>query len=139
MTITNPSKYPMKVTIMHDIHPMSPKYPVGIKEVKMVAILDEPITLSKCQSIAQSITNYYGVSPSSFSIHLCDNDWWQENVSKVLIEQGECARTPEYPTKKAYYNVKKNCLQIWENDMPIYENDNGIICRDADALADCLM
>lgn len=45
----------------------------------------------------------------------------------------------EMGNKKGKYWRDKNRLLIYENGMPIYMNDNGTICRDADALADCLM
>ena len=47
--------------------------------------------------------------------------------------------------KKFIYNKAKNRLTIWEakngekDMMPVYENWDGQICRDRDALADCLL
>jgi hypothetical protein len=43
------------------------------------------------------------------------------------------------PEIHARYHVKENMLRIWQNDLPIYENRNGVICKDRDALADCLL
>ena len=40
--------------------------------------------------------------------------------------------------KKVKYWKDRNRLLISKDGFPIYENNNGIICRDQEALADCL-
>lgn len=41
--------------------------------------------------------------------------------------------------KEITYNKEKNVLTVWQDDIPIYQNCNGVICRDAVALADCIL
>lgn len=67
-------------------------------------------------------------------------DWSSVTVEDVAyIFSGDIPGPRIRLKKEAIYNPKANCLRIWENDTPIYENNNGTICRDRDALADCLL
>jgi hypothetical protein len=65
-----------------------------------------------------------------------------KSIITNLGESGHSIRKLEIHmdgTKKAIYNADKNRLLIWEDGLPIYENNNGVICRDAAALADSLI
>jgi hypothetical protein len=87
----------------------------GQKPLALLASLDEPFTLARCQQIfAQA--------------QLLDT----RNITRISIEDPD--RNREYK-----YSATHNRLTIWQNDVPIYENWDGNITRDCSTLEDCLM
>lgn len=59
--------------------------------------------------------------------------------SKIVVSDYEHEDGRTLRDKSYHYNKKTNCLTIWDKGLPVYENCNGQICKDRDALADCLM
>ena len=99
---------------------------------RFVTIIDQTISVKKCKEI---IDNIHKLFPE-FIIDRFEIDLQETSLGKTDEEWEEMFIRN---SKKAYYNVKSNCLQIWQQGYPIYENNNGIICKDTEALADCLM
>ena len=100
----------------------------------------DDITINKCSNIVKNIKSQYDIDINVIEIMMSEFDY------SVVADGGEYLNAlyndcsvPILVDKKAYFWPKINRLQIWENGTPVYENDNGIICRDLDALADCLM
>jgi hypothetical protein len=98
----------------------------------------EQITVAKCKEIVKNVESNFDIKVgkieimmSEYDFNISDEDYLSSLYQDVVIRQ--------IKDKKAIYNAATNCLQIWEGGMPVYENNNGVICRDQDALADCLM
>ncbi|MFH1081501.1 MAG: hypothetical protein V1766_14800 [Pseudomonadota bacterium] len=87
---------------------------------------DEQITLKRCAEILADAERLTG-----------------NTYSRIDIEDDKFADDRTTISRKKYiYSKKHNRLTIWEGKrdlMPIYENYNGVITRDRDALADCLL
>lgn len=98
----------------------------------------ETVTVTKCQQIVGTVQTEFGVEVGEIKIYMTQYDLKSLTPAEyraVLYGDG----TPEQLVNKlAIYKSKENCLQIWEDGLPIYENNNGMICRDREALADCL-
>ena len=101
--------------------------------------LDSPITIIKCREIVRNLESNFGIEIGKIEVHLYDDSKFNELYQQVEDEILSAEDFHEYYKKTAVYNNKTNCLQIWDNGYPIYENNNGTICKDADALADCLL
>ena len=104
---------------------------------KKITTDKELITVAKCKQICERIETQLGITIGNIDIDLTQYDY--RSLSPEDYEWGSDVPIPMVGRpKSATYNRKTNCLQIWEDRMPIYENNNGRICRDANALADCL-
>lgn len=101
--------------------------------------LDSPITIIKCREIVRNLESNFGIEIGKIEVFLYDDSKFNELYQQVEDGILSAEDFHEYYKKTAVYNNKTNCLQIWDNGYPIYENNNGTICKDADALADCLL
>jgi len=88
--------------------------------------MSEPITLNRCIKILAEAERMTG-----------------NNYSKIVVEDESFDDAGETINRKHYvYSVKHNRLTIWAGKRglsPVYENWDGTICKDQDALADCLL
>lgn len=82
---------------------------------------DEPITLRRCAELLSEGERLTGNIYSSITIR------------EYTGEDMECKLLKTYD-----YCKSQNRLRIWADGLPIYENWDGQICKDRDALADCL-
>lgn len=109
------------------------------KQTQSVRTTRGVITVAKCQEIIAKVEAAFGIKVRNIKVMMTDYDYssirTEEDAEYVL--SGDIG-VDTLVDKTATYNVAANCLQIWSGGMPIYENNNGAICRDADALADCL-
>lgn len=100
----------------------------------------ETITLKKCQQIVKTVQDQFGIDIRKIQITMTQWDFAGFTPEDYLgVLYGDYDVPMIGAPKTAYYFPKSNTLRIWENEMPVYENANGVISRDADALADCLM
>lgn len=107
---------------------------------KRIATKKETITLKKCQQIVQTVQHNFGISINKIEIMMTQWDYDGISADDYLgVLCGDRGVPTKGPKKTAYYFPKSHTLQIWEDGMPVYENANGVISRDADALADCLL
>lgn len=98
----------------------------GDIKINLRVDLSEPITLKRCAEIHKIAEEKTGNTYSRISI---DHSVFADDGSTIS-------------QKKYEYNPTRNSLLIWEGKnylMPVYENIDGHICRDRDALADCLL
>ena len=101
----------------------------GDRKVDYVPDIDKLVTLRRCREILDFVERKTGNTYSK--IVITDNRFDDDHIAIYR--------------KKWVYNKAKNRLTIWaaENGggdiMPVYENWDGQICRDRDALADCLL
>jgi hypothetical protein len=99
----------------------------------------ELITVAKCKVICAKIEARFGIVVDS--IKICMTQWDYRGMTANDYEyvlSGDRGVSVLGKTKEAIYSNKTNSLIIWENGLPVYENNNGVICKDADTLADCL-
>lgn len=101
--------------------------------------LDGPITIIKCREIVRNLESKFGIEIGKIEVHLYDNSKFDELYQRVEDGTLSAEDFHEYYKKTAVYDNKSNCLQIWDDGYPIYENNNGMICKDQEALADCLL
>lgn len=107
---------------------------------RIVMPAGEIVTASRCREIVAKIQSAYpSVQVGQLRISMDTFDY-----SEVKTESdAELCVAGDWPAKQlrnkhAIYFAATNTLQIWQDGLPIYENANGSVCRDKDALADCL-
>lgn len=105
---------------MTNTYRVVPQYDFGKMPAKRLGVKirtkAEAVTIDKCKELIAKIENEFGSDVKSMRIYMTDG-----------------------MSHFANYNPSTNCLQIWKDGIPVYENNNGMICRDSDTLADCLM
>ena len=101
--------------------------------------LDGPITIIKCREIVRNLELKFGINIGKIEVHLYDHLKFDELYEQVENDDLSPAEFGEFYSKTATYSTKSDCLQIWDNGYPVYENINGVICKDIEALADCLL
>jgi len=101
---------------------------------------DGIVTVKHCRDIIAMVEAHCpGSKVTRLTVDMTEWDWSNVTVEDVPYIWSGDIPGPRMGTKKeAVYNPATNCLRIWEAGCPIYENNNGTICRDRDALADCL-
>lgn len=101
--------------------------------------LDGHITIIKCREIVKNLESNFGIKIDKIEVHLYDHLKFDELYEQVEDGSLSAIDFREYYSKTARYSTKSDCLQIWDDGTPIYENNNGVICKDIEALADCLL
>lgn len=107
---------------------------------KSIITKKETITLKKCKQICEKVESTFSISVEKIVILMTQFDY-----SSMTPEDYELVLSNDIGVpiigreKKAVYHHKKNVLRIWEDGLPVYENYDGQICRDVNALADCLL
>lgn len=109
------------------------KLPVRIRTKK------ETITIKKCKEIIAAVQGEFDINIKRIEIYMDEWDYEGITIDTYIGAIYNDCDIPRKLIKKAIYNNGKNRLQIWQNGEPVYENYNGIITRDRDALADCLL
>ena len=114
----------------------------GVKDDQgriLCAKKSDVITVERCKELVACAERVSGLEVHQINIDM--DEWDYENISDEHYENAmynDCG-IPKRKSKSAQYFVKQNRLLIWENDMPVYENHDGVVCRDATALADCIL
>lgn len=124
--------YPMTAPVIVDGNRHQLNRRIGVK-------LDGPITILKCREIVRNLESNFGIEIGKIEVHLYDGAKFDELYQQV--EDGILSTSDfrEFYKKTAVFNARTSCLQIWDDGYPIYENNNGVICKDVEALADCLL
>lgn len=110
----------------------------GVEKVACLG-MDKPVTLARMREVCERLRAKTGVE---FNYLRVDHRVYEFDVDpddKVALDH---IHHGDYPgtkvTDKTYqFWYDRNRLLIWDHDTPVYENDNGVITKDADALADC--
>lgn len=99
----------------------------------------ETITVAKCKKFIATVEGRCDIKIDNLKILMQEFDYTGITADTYLgILCGDGGLTCKVD-KEASYNPATKCLRIWEDGYPVYENDDGVITRDRDALADCLM
>jgi len=127
-----------------DIEDQETSYPVIVdgnthRLPMRIRTAKETITVKKCKEIVSNVQNKFGINIKRIEIPMDVWDYDGITIDTYISALYNDCDIPCKLNKKAIYKVKENCLQIWQDNEPIYENDDGIITRDANALADCLL
>lgn len=99
----------------------------------------EVITVERCKEIVAVAERISGLEVTRIDIDMDEFDY--AGITDEHYENAMCGDCGIRQTKKksAHYFVKQNRLLIWQDGLPVYENHDGTVCRDVDALADCIM
>lgn len=100
----------------------------------------EMITLKKCKGICETLESKFNISIKKIVILMTQFDYASFTPKEYELVLSDDVGVPIVGReKKAVYFYKENVLRIWEDGLPVYENYDGQICRDVNALADCLL
>ena len=136
--------FPMRVCVIVDGNNHGVVGPEGKPRIFITGLDSAVVTLDWCNKLVNNIRTTTGYSPTKIEFDLSDYDlfmsWMQDEFSESDSHKIHAEYYANLPIQKTFeYNAKRNCLRIYKGGSPIYENLDGLICRDADALADCLM
>ena len=89
--------------------------------------------------IVENAERHFGGKIKKIAINMNEYDY-----NSVSSEDIDCIMAGDYGVKQtvnknAEYFCSENRLVIWQDGLPVYENNNGVITRDAAALADSLV
>lgn len=109
--------------------------------MEKIARLDmsKPVTLQRMREVCERLRAETGVEFDYLRVehHVYEFDIDPDDkVARAHIRYGD------YPGRKVkdktyQFWYERNRLLIWDHNTPVYENDDGVITKDADALADC--
>ena len=115
---------------------------VTVDGVTKCAALDmsQPVTLKRLHEVKAKLKEHTGIDFNYLCIEHRVYEFDCDPNNEEMISHINLGDIPGTKTVDKTYQfwADKNRLLIWDHNTPIYENNNGIICRDADALADCL-